>query len=353
MQCLLVLLLAFAFLGFERGLNKRRGGDGSLEATAFNNDKDNFPKQLENFDSLLIEFHKAQCYFGGTLQIAALAYDIFEIDLLKTFMLIPLAINGVLPITFSYLLLFRWRHLPWRKAQQTTDVGVVLVTFTCWILSSIVYWTLYAHLIPTIGSEEEDPYQQFFYKLSAIRACGSYSALALCQTDFFKGNERINSASRKLRRLTPIIWTVSTVCLLTVLFCRFYPTIRRRMQIHLKFSEQPNEESGNPNVRRVFNEHSHRLSTAFFYLAILFLVAGIGMQLSLLTIGSSLNMMNYRDWSFGQIVAVTIWAPPLMGYAFTVITTIKIRKFWGNYSRVPRKESENVSMHELVHQSTT
>jgi hypothetical protein len=29
-----------------------------------------------------------------------------------------------------------------------------------------------------------------------------------------------------------------------------------------------------------------------------------------------LNMMNRMHWSFGQIVAVTIWAEPLLGYLY-------------------------------------
>lgn len=40
------------------------------------------------------------------------------------------------------------------------------------------------------------------------------------------------------------------------------------------------------------------------------------MQLSLLAIGKSLNMMNPHDWSFGQIVAITVWAPPILEYLY-------------------------------------
>lgn len=38
------------------------------------------------------------------------------------------------------------------------------------------------------------------------------------------------------------------------------------------------------------------------------------LQLSLLATNGTLNVINSRDWSFGQTVAVTIWAAPLAEY---------------------------------------
>jgi len=54
---------------------------------------------------------------------------------------------------------------------------------------------------------------------------------------------------------------------------------------------------------------------AFWVTAVAFL-AGIGMQVSLLTISTSLKMTDCRKWTFGQIVAVTIWVPPLLEYLY-------------------------------------
>ena len=38
-------------------------------------------KHQHNFEHLLVQFHKAQCYFSATIQIAALSFSIFEIDM--------------------------------------------------------------------------------------------------------------------------------------------------------------------------------------------------------------------------------------------------------------------------------
>ena len=38
------------------------------------------------------------------------------------------------------------------------------------------------------------------------------------------------------------------------------------------------------------------------------------MQLNVLSISIKLNMIDPGGWTFGQIVAVTVWIPPLLEY---------------------------------------
>ncbi|RDW58667.1 hypothetical protein BP6252_13143 [Coleophoma cylindrospora] len=325
MQCVFVFLLFVGFLIFtvvlrRRGTASTGPGEAKTPSTTSHASNDQrFTKRMENFTTLLVEFQKAQCYFSGTLQVASLSYGILGTsDMLVTFMLMPLATNGVLPITFIYLILFHWNK---------AEISIALLTTTCWILSSIVYWILYASLIP-IDSEAQKSraYQQFFYKLSAIPACGEYSALAICQNNFWEGKEPIHIASYKLRALTPIIWTFSTVCLFIVL----------GYQIHSFFSECRHQDSGRPSTRSIEkgqkNSHWMQISShvpmfsALFWLATICFLAGIGMQLSLLSIGITLNMLDPTYWTFGQIVAVTIWLPPLLEYLFDELLTLKAQR---------------------------
>ena len=53
-----------------------------------------------------------------------------------------------------------------------------------------------------------------------------------------------------------------------------------------------------------------------YYITVIAFLVVVAMQLSLLSIGSSLEMMDVKDWSFGQVVAVTIWVPPMMNYVY-------------------------------------
>ncbi|ORX96513.1 hypothetical protein BCR34DRAFT_578638 [Clohesyomyces aquaticus] len=355
MQCMLVVLLWFGLSGFD--LHQRKASRRPKPPIQHTSEDDptnssNKPEahrdpnsptdgpHTKTFKDLLVDFHKAQCYFSGTLQIASLVYGISSTDMLITFMLIPLSTNGVLPIVFGLVLLFRARR---------ASLDMTLLTLACWILSSVVYWILYSHVIPVnaaIRSHEEKTelhaYQQFMYKLSAIDACGGYSALAVCPENFKINRGPIWRASRRIRVLTPIIWTWSTVCLGVVLglegrrWWTEQPSNRNKkkeetldMAINSEGgklmgtdSDPQGTHAGNGDSARTHMHktpdypHSTRGVSILYWIVTLCFLAGIGMQLSLLAIATSLNMMNRRNWSFGQVVAVTIWGPPLLGYVY-------------------------------------
>jgi hypothetical protein len=173
---------------------------------------------LSNVEEFLKKFHITQCYFSSTIQIAALTCGIFSTNMLVTFIVIPLATNGVLPVVFTLVLLY--------KRNEKLDPDVMILTVGCWILSSVVYWVLYSHVIPINGDRifmdaDYAIYRQFYYKLSAIDACGRYSALAACPNKLGRlGRGEILDSSFRIRALTPIIWTFSTVCLLAILVAR-------------------------------------------------------------------------------------------------------------------------------------
>jgi hypothetical protein len=332
-QCILIVLLLFGLTGFEYH-NHRRHKHGRTspatddlvgEAKAVQNQhrRINQPNEGEEvthrsiFENALVQFHKAQCYFSATIQIASLSYGIFETDMLITFMLTPLATNGVLPVVLTYIMLIRC-------GKATLDV--TLLSIVCWLLSTVVYWILYSSIIPintqiTNEKQRYRAYQQFMYKLSAIPACGGYSALAVCPNNNFElGRNDIARASFRLRVLTPLIWAFSTFCLIAALWIKLRERLRRRRDQKTLQNETEGAEkstlnrSHQPEVEReLFSDR--RMQLAYYITALCFL-AGIGMQLSLLSIGTSLKMMDKKDWSFGQIVAVTLWAPAVLGYVY-------------------------------------
>ncbi|KAJ4295620.1 hypothetical protein N0V90_007633 [Kalmusia sp. IMI 367209] len=250
MQCMLVVILWFGLSGFQvyklrrqknQNLQKERMTEKS-EATAVKKRTPSMLTELttheEIFEKCIVEFHKAQCYFSATIQIASLSYGIFETDMLITFMLTPLATNGVLPVVFTYLLLFRC-------GKATFDA--TLLTAGCWLLASLVYWILYSSIIPinqdiTSDVQRYRAYQQFMYKLSALEACGGYSALAVCPNNFNLGKKEIFDASHNLRILTPIIWSFATVCLLVTLAGKMTKWMRRRDSNRFKKSDADNGE---------------------------------------------------------------------------------------------------------------
>jgi hypothetical protein len=277
-QSIFIVILWLGFLGFAISRHKR----GEPERPS----KTSRPgKHYKAWISLLLEFHKSQCYFSATLMIASLTYGIYEVDMLVTLLLTPLATNSVLPVAFAYLLLLYYRK---------SSTGVTLLTILVYILSTLVYWSLYRHLIPLVGDIDESTiYHQFMFKLSAIPACGGFSGLSVCPHNLFPKSLDVNSVKYRIRVLTPLIWTYSTF----ILFALF------GYQLYQWRSNQD------------LNMDSPVWHKAFWFTTIVFLAA-VGMQLDVLSTSVELDMMNPWDWKFGQIVAVTVWIPPLLEYIY-------------------------------------
>jgi hypothetical protein len=284
MQCIFIVILWLGFVGFAIGQHKRRLPEG-------------LPRRGRHYRSwidLLLDFHKSQCFFSATLMIASLTYGIYEVDMLVTFLLTPLATNSILPVVFAYLLLLYYRQ---------SSTGITLLTISVYILSTLVYWTLWSHFIPIANSVDSiissNIYQNYRFKLSALPACGGYSGLSVCPASTKASGELFNvsDASLRIKYLTPLIWTYSTLILLALIAYQFY-------QWHSK---------------RRLNTDSPVWHWAFWVTTIVFLAA-TGMQLNVLSISTELNMINPRGWSFGQIVAVMVWVPPLLEYIYREIS---------------------------------
>ena len=281
MQCALVVILWAGLLILSMHRSKRGQPERPSEASKPS-------KHYTAWTDLLLDFHKAQCYFSATLMIASGITASYGVDIVIIFLLVPLATNSVLPVVFAYLLLLYFRP---------PSAAVTLLTTTVYVLSSVVYWLLYSHLPLKDGHDADDMYRLYRLQLSTLPACGGYSGLAVCPlrsvvTDVDQGLD----ARRKLRVLTPVIWAFSTFVLVASLASQ----ARRH--------RRPQRET-----------ESRRWRAAFWLTTTLFL-AGVGMQLAVLWTARLLGMVDVRSWGFGQIVAVTIWIPPLLEYLCSEIS---------------------------------
>ncbi|KAI0023235.1 hypothetical protein F4780DRAFT_777015 [Xylariomycetidae sp. FL0641] len=269
------------------------------------------PKKTESMHITAIEeFHKAQCWFMGTLMATSLSYGIYEFDLLVVYMLTPISLNGVLPVVSAYFLLACLKRVP---------TGISILSTAVYTVSSIVYWSLYVQYVEADDLGTWRVYEQFAYTLSDQRACGGYSALAVCPDSYFnspKTMRDLDRAGHKIHVLTPLIWTFSTIILLALLFLQYGPPSRRGKGAN----EKDRERHGRFIKDRILHERPlftvHGIPILIwrilFILAIAAFLAGLGMQMSLLSIATSLKMMNWSAWSLGQIVAVAVWVPPVL-----------------------------------------
>lgn len=256
--------------------------------------------QREKLITGLVEFHKTQCFFSITLQIASLASGIvFGSNTLNTVMLLPVSTNGILPITFTFFLLLRY-------GQRSRYLS--LLTAVSWILATIVFWPLRYHISAHDDIDREyNMYKQFMTGLSASRACGSGSVQSVCTT--LKPSLPIKSALDTLGP-SPVLWSWSSAYLVYLFLRHYWP------------------KDWYPTQRIAFNSSTHyrKLSDAtgmvtrpafkdlvYWSVSLLFLTC-FAYQFYLFSTNLALDIINLEDWGFGQVVAITIWIPPLLEY---------------------------------------
>lgn len=287
MQCALVVILWFGLVVFSWHHVNWGWPDRPSKAS-------NVGSHFGSWIDLVLECHKAQCYFGGTLMIAVIVSNIFDIDFVITFLITPLATNSILPVIFSYFLLVYYR---------ASSPAITLLTAVVYLLSSVVYWILYAHLPLPPGMTRGDMYKRYRLNISSTSACGLYSGLAVCPVvnpgspEFLEGI----AARTSLRVLTPMIWTWSSFVFLILLVYPAYIRIR---------SHRSKRSGIQPPAKRSLLPWQR---AAFWFTTLVFL-AGVGMQISVLSIAIKLDMVDANGWSFGQVIAVTVWIPPLLEY---------------------------------------
>jgi hypothetical protein len=273
-------------------------------------------KHKEALVSGLVEFHKAQCYFSVTLQIASLVYGPSQINnVMGNIMLLPLATNGVLPIVFAYILIVRYGR---------TSTYITILTLVTWVLSSLVFWTLYRKLIPTHhASESWEVYAQFLYDLSANPSCGGSSALAVCPENLEMGLGLVTAAVMKIYYYPPFVWTWPTLCLIVTVALQYVPKLWEKKGKPHRVSElQHNFEHLRNGIRSRLVRAILTIDGLFWFTMLVFTLA-LGFHLSLLSIEDTLNMMDPSAWGFGQIVAVTVWVPPIVEYLHLLIRKCK------------------------------
>jgi hypothetical protein len=251
-----------------------------------------------------------QCYFAATLMIAIFNFGIINLDVTMIFLLLPLTMNGVAPVVLAYVMLVY-------HGLSSSDVSIL--SFVVYAGSSSAFWIIYAHFRSFIlnFSVTYNVVVQFTYGLSDIDACGGLSALTVCPDNLLMGRESAVNAVKQLQFIPLLVWGIATAILLGTMAAEVLARVKhRRLQSAVlpQPAQQENlaAESTKPRTALV--------KSISFWLTTVALVGCVGLQMSLLYISLSLDMFDPTDWGFGQIIAVTIWAPPIIDYTYTLLS---------------------------------
>lgn len=267
-------------------------------------------EHFRNLSYTMMEFHKAQCYFISAIVVAVQvlvhqAYSNFRlqtgygydlpIPFFDVLLSVPLALNGIVPVTFTLVYIVRYHRLTWH---------ILILSLVPVALSSTSLFTAYRWIVTADGDEfnVDGIVGDFGYD-------DSFAASRLVCGDR-PGN--LGNAIDPTDFRFVAIWLVYGYCITWLLWCFLRRILDEAVRGSLPaWTSKPLIRLSTTKVP--INHQAKKLLQALS-LALWGLCFGYHFYLYSLFIRKSLVPGN---WTFGQIIAVTVWAPFVVEYLYT------------------------------------
>lgn len=236
-----------------------------------------------------------------------------KVDALNGYALLASSIMGFVPPTFTLMLLHSHGIKSW------FSTGLVLGS---WALNSATFFILVQNLTSIKG----DPnllgvgLQSLFHTTS----CGGSSAMALCHQltgeepliyldSFFNKNPVPN-----IKNIS-VLWVFATAVLFVAIARQAFQSWKKKGEESVEATHKPGltalaeSRSVKKKTSAFFNRKAVRfgllvLTTAIFCLALAY-------EFRVVREYQKMDIIDKRGWSFGQVVAVLFWVPPLLDSA--------------------------------------
>lgn len=221
---------------------------------------------------------------------------------LNGYALLSVAMTGFLPIVFTHMLLQYCRIQFW---------FFDFLSFISWFLSTVVFFLLQRHLIEFNSSSEiEDASLRQLYQ---VPSCGGSSALVLCTQTIGTSPLAYLSGYYNASGIfdidsIPIIWVWNMICLVLI----FAAQVIRKPH----FSSSMKKKRGTNILRLLYLTASH--SVTLLIVPVIFGLC-LGYQAQMILNYTKMDVIDRHGWSFGQVVAVVVWFPPVIQYFHDVL----------------------------------
>ncbi len=252
-------------------------------------------KHTQSMMMATVDFHVAQCYFAGALQIAALIFTarrflldrwVASPELLDAGFLFTLATNGFVPTILTLALITKYGRQSWYLILLSSIVfvlstGMLAVSSNAWYATSF------------------DP------AYGVLAACGDFTASNLTTT-WCGSNDLFSDSGHNPTTINKVIWVMWAHSLLWLIYC-----VTKKIRISDRFLLGTSKLGSICQPRFALSDRlpmgrlGSQLSQGLFVLT---WSLSVGYQLWLYAIILRESIANYT-WSFGQILAISIWAP--------------------------------------------
>ena len=246
---------------------------------------------LKALITAIAEFHKTQCYFSAAIQIAAIVFALEVIRVTQEFtsaaLLFTIATDSSIPVIFILVVIQRYGQQSWYLVLLSSCC--LLLSLATLILSYIVFPNNNA---PTDGNS------------ATVDVCGNHTASALlsawCGSDVavpgLLGGNIIHSGWN---------WVLWCNCVMWFGFCFFEKAVAIGPTSHAGFAQALQKRAESLSIWR-----SEKPATIRVYHALFLITWSItfGYQFYLYSLPFAYKQIS-TTWTFGQIVAITVWAP--------------------------------------------
>lgn len=282
LQLAIAILVSFALLGTSIGSQSRHLNQSNHKMI---------------LSTTLVEFHKTQCYFASAISIAsivvseAMHYSEPEVKFSNFMILIPLALNGSVPVVATIQMISKYARLTWHTISLTA-ISLLLSTIT--LVKAYRAWGF--------ATENSRPDQT---DQMARLICGSKA------TD-------LNPLSPSTIDFA-IVWLIYAFCVIC-----FLATIIKHV---CTFTEQGKQR--NFCTKSSIGEYVTKNKRVLKILRALVNPVSLGMWLLCFTYvfyiydKFRVNSFVSPEWTFGQIVAIAVWVPSIVEFLY-----MEIRKFF-------------------------
>ncbi len=263
-------------------------------------------KFRESLLQSITAFHAAQCFFSIPLAVAAFFSNPFTLDPLNAFGLLPVSINGFLPQIFTLMIM---------KNHDLESWYPLVLTSVSYLLNSVIFWAVITYLNGIKGhgtALKASAYES----LGGIQCCGGMTGIGVClpfQDDSPPAFliQRYGTAAWTGIKLAPWIWTWCTISLLVLAFFQF----RLSWSGKGPGGNRPHKVLDIPHITTVLEWMLQvlRSSPAYLIISAIFFV-GLVYQAVMFYSFIGLGFIDLHTWTFGQIVAVAVWVPPVAEY---------------------------------------
>jgi hypothetical protein len=327
----------YASYKITQNRNRRDLGGVTLRAALARAEK-KLKRHLEALTSGLVEFQKSQCFFAATLQVAALIVltpYLQQVQEKNQILLRLTAANSFAPImlTLTHIEILAGRNSNY----------LLILASICFILGTAVYW----NAAPQLTGHSINAYEEYKNPAVPIMSCGNRAPFAPCfvRNDFFRFGLwpqflGVSYASAEKTGLAVwimsfLIWIYRVVYVTAAsnafspLFQKFYRgwviTSKIPESKHLQLSLRWRRNSTVQKLGHWCIEITSRINPRgkhfWNYLQLILGTAALLLQFTSIieVLAFSSNMIN-TQMSFGQIIALGIWIPVILEYAYLEIS---------------------------------